>query len=334
VTPLKPGDRLDDYRLEDLVARGGMASIFRGTDLRTGEQVAIKVPHLEMESDPVFYDRFQREEEIGQRMNHPGVMRVMANPGRCRVYMVMEWVEGRLLRQIMTPGVKLPVERAVRIAVRICDALDHIHSQGVVHRDLKPENVMLDEQDQIKLIDFGLASSRGARRLTFGKFSHLMGTPDYIAPEQVKGKRGDARSDIYALGAILYEMLTGRPLFEASNPLAAMNARLKRDPIPARDINPEISTQLQEVVSRALERDAAQRYVSARDFAWDLEHPNQVPAVRANRPPSREPLRKRILFYSAMALIPLIIFGLLLYVAGHASAQPSAGQAPKSAETF
>jgi serine/threonine protein kinase len=334
VTPLKPGDRLDHYSLEDLVARGGMASVFRAMDLRTGERVAIKVPHPEMECDPVFFDRFRREEEIGQRMDHPGVMKVMATPGRCRVYMVMEWAEGRLLRQIMAPGVKLPVERAVRIAVRLCDALDYIHSRGVVHRDLKPENIMVDERDQIKLIDFGLASSHGARRLTFGKFSQLMGTPDYIAPEQVKGKRGDARSDIYALGAILYEMLTGRAPFQGSNPLAVMNARLTRAPVPPRELESELSAELQAIVSRAMERDAAWRYASARDFAWDLEHPQQVSLTPADHRQLRAPLRNRVLFYSVMALIPIIIFGLLLYVAGHQTGKPSAGRSSISSSTF
>ena len=114
---------------------------------------------------------------------------------------------------------KLPVERAVKIATEICDALYYIHSRGVVHRDLKPENIVVDAQDRIKLIDFGIAGEEGARRLTFGKFSNVMGTPDYISPEQIQGKRGDARSDIYALGAILYEMLTGRPPFQGENPV-------------------------------------------------------------------------------------------------------------------
>lgn len=318
--PLEPGDRLDNYCLKDLVARGGMATIFRGTDFNTGEQVAIKVPHPDVEADCLFFDRFLREEEIGQRMDHPGVVKVLANPGRSRVYMVTEWVEGRLLRQVMIPGVKLPIDRAIRIAVRICEALDHIHSRGVVHRDLKPENIMVDERDQIKLIDFGLASSQEARRLTFGKLSQLMGTCDYIAPEQVKGKRGDARSDIYALGAILYEMLTGQTPFQGPNPLAVMNARLVANPIPVRELDPAVSAHIQEILSRAMERNAARRYASARDFAWDLEHPHQVPLVRGDRLQARQPLRNRILFYSAMALIPIIIFGLLLYVAGHTPA--------------
>src|SRR5208283_4616628 len=141
-----------------------MATIFRATDLSTERTVAIKLPHFEMESDPVFYDRFKREEAIGTALNHPGVIRVFAEENRCRLYMVLEWVEGRLMRQVLNNERKLSPERAVRMALEICDALAYIHGQGVVHRDLKPENIMVGADDRIKLIDFGIASKVGARR--------------------------------------------------------------------------------------------------------------------------------------------------------------------------
>ena len=124
MTPLHPGDQLDHYRIESVAARSGMASIFRGTDLRTGRPVAIKVPHPEMECDPVFFDRFHREQEIGEKLDHPGVMKVISEDGRSRIYMVMEWVDGRLLRHILNEQHKLPPERAVRIALKICAALE------------------------------------------------------------------------------------------------------------------------------------------------------------------------------------------------------------------
>ncbi len=163
-----------------------------------------------MESDPVFFDRFHREEDIGKTLDHPGVMKVYGDDNRSQIYMVMEWVDGKLLRQILNAEKKLPPERAVKIALGIADALGYIHSHGVVHRDLKPENIMVDPEDRVKLIDFGIAGQEGSRRLTFAKLSQVMGTPEYISPEQVKGKRGDGRSDIYALGVMLYEMLTGQ----------------------------------------------------------------------------------------------------------------------------
>ena len=319
MTPLHPGDHLDHYRIEGLVARSGMASIFRATDMRNGRQVAIKIPHPEMEADPVLFERFEREGEIGEKLDHPGVMKVFPDSDRSRVYMVMEWVDGRLLRQVLHAQKKLPAERAVRLTIAICDALDYIHRNGVVHRDLKPENIMIDEQDNIKLIDFGIEARTGARRLTFGKLSQVMGTPDYISPEQVKGKRGDGRSDIYALGAMLYEMLTGQPPFTGENPFAIMNDRLLNNPVPPRELNPEISPHLQEVIYRALEREPQNRYATANEFAWDLEHLDEVGV--ADRPELRDwkkrrtPWLRQVLFYAAMALIPIVIFGLLIFVA-------------------
>ena len=320
MTPLHTGDQLDQYRIEGVVARSGMASIFRATDLRTGGQVAIKVPHPEMEADPALFDRFRREGEIGEKMDHPGVMRVFGESERSRIYMVMEWVEGRLLRQVLGEQGKLPPERAIRIAIAICDALDYIHRNGVVHRDLKPENIMVDGEDHIKLIDFGIAGKEGARRLTFAKLSQVMGTPDYISPEQVQGKRGDGRSDIYALGVMLYEMLTGKTPFSGPNPFAVMNDRLLNHPVPPRELNPAISPELQEVIYRAMERDPRNRYSTANEFAWDLEHLDQVGvADRVElsdwKRRRKEPWFKKILFYVAMALIPIVIFGLLLLVA-------------------
>jgi serine/threonine-protein kinase len=319
MTSLHPGDQLDHYRLESLVARSGMASIYRATDFENGRTVAIKIPHPEVEADPLFYDRFKREEEIGKKLDHPGVMRVYADADRSRVYMVMEWVEGKLLRQILIEQKKLPIERAIRITLGICEALEYIHSKGVVHRDLKPENIMVDANDRVKLIDFGIAGSVGMRRLTFAKLTHAMGTPDYISPEQVKSKRGDARSDIYALGVMLYEMLTGDVPFHGPNAFAIMNDRLLNNPIPPRELNPEISPQLQEIIYRALERKSENRYASVREFAHDLR--NQAQVGVAERPELRDwrkrrsPLGRKILFYIFLALIPVVIFGLLLFIA-------------------
>ncbi len=298
-----------------------MASIFRGTDLRTGASVALKIPHPEVESDPVFFDRFHREQDIGMKMDHPGVMKVLSDPDRTQVYMAMEWVDGKLLRQILKEETKLPPERAVRITLGICDALDYIHAHGVVHRDLKPENIMLGEGDSVKLIDFGIAGQEGARRLTFAKLSQLMGTPDYISPEQVKGKRGDARSDIYAVGVMLYEMLTGKTPFQGPNAFAVMNDRLLNNPVPPREIDPAISPELQEIVYRALERDPKNRYATTRELAWDLRNQDQVGV--SDRPEMREwkhrrsPWQRKILFYLMLAAIPVAVFGLLLYVARH-----------------
>jgi len=321
MTSLRTGEKLDHYIIENAVARSGMASIFRATDERTGKTVAIKVPHPEIEADPVFYDRFRREQEIGEKLDHPGVMKVFPADDHSQFYMAMEWVDGRLLRQIMNEQRKFPQERAVKLALQIAAALDYIHSHGVVHRDLKPENIMVDANDQIKLIDFGIAANVGSRRLTFANFSQTMGTPDYISPEQVKGKRGDARSDIYALGVMLYELLTGKVPFTGPNAFVIMNDRLLNNPVPPRELDPAISPQLQEIIYRAMEREPAKRYPSAREFAYDLEHQDKVGVADrdelTNWKVRKQPRTRQVLFYVVLALIPIVIFAIMLWVAKH-----------------
>jgi eukaryotic-like serine/threonine-protein kinase len=319
MTPLYAGDQLDDYRLETLVASSGMASVFRATDLRDGTPAAIKVPHPQAECDPIFHERFRREIEIGTHLQHPGIRKVFASDDSSRLYMAMEWLDGRLLRQALAQEGKFTVERAVWIAMEILVALDYMHRQGVVHRDLKPENIMLDADDRIKIIDFGIAASAGSRRLTFGKLSQVMGSPDYISPEQVKNKRGDARSDLYAVGVMLYEMLTGEAPFHGANPFVVMNARLVTSPQPPSEINPQISSGLQAIVLRALERDPNLRYASAHEFAQDLSHPDEIqvadsPALKDLRQqPSARP--RSLVTYLMRALLPAFVFAFLFYLA-------------------
>jgi len=316
VIALHLGAQLDHYRIEGVAARSGMASIFRSTDLRNGRQVAIKVPHPKI-ADTGFLASFHREEQILSQLDHPGIMRVMSNDGRTQLYMVMEWVKGGELRQILRSWKKLPAERATRIALEICNALSYIHAQGIVHRDLKPENVMVDVEDHITLIDFGIAVRAEAPRAPAAEIYEVTGSPDYIAPEQVRGEAGDARSDLYALGVVLYEMLTGKVPFQGTTRAAIMQDRLQSNPVPPRERNPEITPQLQETIYRALERDPNKRYGSAREFALDLTHPESVKV--ADRPelrdwkPRRRSWAQKFFFGALLALIPAAVFTLLFY---------------------
>jgi eukaryotic-like serine/threonine-protein kinase len=313
------GQELDHFRIDAPVAESGMASIFKATDLRDGKQVALKVPHFAMEADPALFDRFQREEAIGIALDHPNVMRIYPVEDRSRVYMAMEWVDGKLLRQVMYEVGKMPPQRAIKITLGILTALEYIHKNGVVHRDLKPENIMLDPQDGIKLIDFGIASQAGAKRLTYAGFSQALGSPDYISPEQVKGKRGDARSDLYAVGVMLYEMLSGKTPFSGPSPLAVMNDRLINHPLPPREAEPSISPQLQEILYRALEREPKNRYPSAHSFAQDLEHLDQVGVAERSEltdwKKRKSGTLRSILYKVGLALIPFALFGLMMLLA-------------------
>ena len=312
MSDLQTGDQLDHYRVEAIVAHSGMAVLYRATNLENGATVALKIPRPEMQADPILFERFKREEEIGQLLDHPGVVKTFNSESRSRVYMVTEWAQGRLLRAILNEEKKLPVNRAVGITLKICEALDYMHKHGIVHRDLKPENVMVGENDDIKLIDFGIAMKEDARRLTFVNLSATLGTPDYISPEQVKGQRGDQRSDIYAVGIMLYEMLTGQVPFGGPNPLAAMNERLLIDPPPPHELNGEISPQVEEIVYRALERDPRHRYATAHEMIWDLEHQEQVGVEDRGSSRKRSGVNKSVLLYAGMALVPVMLFALML----------------------
>lgn len=274
---IQPGQTLDNrFEIQEVISRSGMASIFKAKDNKTGQTVAVKIPHMQFEADVAFFSRFQREAEIGKKLNHPNILKFYDVPEQTRPYIVMELLEGKTLADLMNEVRPFPVGDAVQIASRICDALSHMHENKIIHRDLKPQNVMLCTDGSLRVMDFGIAKSMESRRLTFAGFSTTMGTPDYMAPEQVKGRRGDERTDIYSLGAMLYEMVTGSVPFEGPNPFIVMNSRLTGDPLAPRKRNPEIPPELEEIILHAMEREPHRRFSSAADMKAELDDPSKV----------------------------------------------------------
>jgi eukaryotic-like serine/threonine-protein kinase len=312
---LEAGDTIDSYRIEKFVSQRRMETVYRATDLRNGRTVALKVPDPEMESDPFLLERFRRAAEIGEKIHHPGIMRVFSEVERSRVYMVMEWCEGSTLREIMKRG-RIDPQRAAGIAAAVLDALQCLHDNGIVHRSVTPASILVGDNDSIKLIDLGHASEAAARRLTYTNLTAELGSVDYISPEQAAGKRVDGRSDIYSVGVILYEMVTGMLPFSGSSPTELMKARFSTPPLPPSVALPEISLHLQEVLYRALEMDPRNRYAQARDFAHDLLHLDQVgieDRQELRQWKSRKASRlRRFLLFLLMLAAPFAILGLML----------------------
>jgi serine/threonine-protein kinase len=270
------GEKIDQYELTELLARSGMASIFKAVDAESGATVALKIPHVQFESDIVFSQRFEREVEVGQRLDHPNIVKVLKPKEQTRVYLPMEYVEGKSLRALLKEKEPVPTEKALDIARQVCGALEYLHSQGVVHRDIKPENILITASGQAKLLDFGIALVASERRLTWTGFSNALGTPDYMAPEQIRGRRGDPRTDVYAVGLMLYEMLTCNLPYDSPNPRALLRAKVSEEPRPPTYYVPGFDPSLEAIILRAIERDPRNRYGSAKQMLADLQNPSAV----------------------------------------------------------
>jgi serine/threonine-protein kinase len=318
-----PGQVLDNrFEITDLVARSNMASIFKARDRTNGQSVAIKVPLMALEGDIAGYERFQREEQIGAGLSHPGILKVVKVDGqKSRPYLVMEFLEGETLAKIINRRKKLTEPEAIAYASEICDALDYLHANGIVHRDLKPQNIMVCADGTLRLFDFGIARVEKARRLTFVGLTPTLGTPDYISPEQVKGKRGDRKSDIYSLGAILYEMVTGSTPFEGESPYVVMNARVTGDPEAPRKLNPDLNPALEEVILHAMERDPRQRYETAGAMKKELNNLSLVEIThrdqRLRAPQIGRGHRPMILLVSALLVSWIALFLALYFIIAH-----------------
>jgi serine/threonine-protein kinase len=321
---MEAGQVLDErFQIDGLIHRSGMSSVLKATDLKTGRAVALKVPLPTLEADPAFFSRFEREAEIGRKLDHPGVLKFIDVEGttQSRPYLVMEYLEGQTLATMIQRAGMVPVDEALRIVSRVCDGLAYLHEHGIVHRDLKPQNIMLCNDGTQRIMDFGIAKTEAARRITFGGFSPTLGTPDYMAPEQVKGQRGDERTDVYSLGAILYEMVTGRVPFEGPNAYAIMNARLIGDPVAPRERNPQVPPQVEEIVLHAMARDPGGRYPTALAMKAEVDAPSSVTlegrASRLEAPRESINRWRRVRLVAIATAAPIILFLLLWLLLAH-----------------
>ena len=321
------GDHLDQYEITDLLAKSGMASVYRARDTETGASVALKVPYMQYESDVVFHERFRREEELGQRLDHPSIIKFLRPRDKSRMYIAMELVEGTSLRALLHHR-PLPVEQALDIACKLCEAVVYLHGRRVVHRDLKPENVLVLPDGRIKLLDFGIALDESARRLTWFGLSSTVGTPDYMAPEQVGGRRGDVRTDVYAMGTILYEMLTGHLPYASANAVGMVQAKKTHEaPQPPTRYVPGLDPHLEEILLHALAPSPRDRYATAADMLVDLRDPSRVvpgshTVSEGRRGLAALPVPRSVL--GALVLIAILSSLVLLTWLSHRSAAPPA----------
>ena len=271
---IRLGDR---YELGGLLGRGGMADVRIGQDLRLGRTVAIKQLRPDLSSDDTFQARFRREAQSAAALNHPAIVAVydtgdaMDVHGNHIPYIVMEYVEGQTLREIMSDDRKILPERALSITADVLSALDYSHRSGIVHRDIKPANVMLTPSGQVKVMDFGIARAIADSSARMTQTAAVIGTAQYLSPEAARGETVDARSDIYSTGCLLYELLTGRPPFIGESPVSVAYQHVREEARPPSQLNPDVSSTVDNIVARALAKRTDDRYQSAADMQKDIE---------------------------------------------------------------
>jgi beta-lactam-binding protein with PASTA domain/tRNA A-37 threonylcarbamoyl transferase component Bud32 len=345
------------YELDGIVGRGGMAEVFRARDIRLDRIVAVKTLRDDLARDQTFQARFRREAQSAASLNHPSIVAVydtgedMVGPTLVP-YIVMEYVDGRTLRDLLREDRRLLPERAMEISDGVLRALDYSHRNGIVHRDIKPGNVMLTRAGDVKVMDFGIARAVSDSQATMTQTAQVIGTAQYLSPEQARGERVDARSDLYSAGCLLYELLTGRPPFTGDSPVAIAYQHVRENPIPPSRVDPEIPGWADAIVLKAMAKDPADRYQSAGDMRNDIQRAlsgmpvaaptrtdlyqgtrrmgqgtmaagptSAIPAYRygpEDQPPPGK--RRRLWLWVAISLVALLILGGIGYAVHYAAA--------------
>ncbi len=279
------------YELDGVVGRGGMAEVYRARDIRLDRIVAIKTLRTDLARDQIFQARFRREAQSAASLNHPSIVAVydtgedMAT-GVPVPYIVMEYVDGRTVRDLLQEGHRLLPERTLEIIDGVLRALDYSHQAGIVHRDIKPGNVMVTRNGDIKVMDFGIARAMSDAQSTMTQTAQVIGTAQYLSPEQARGDRVDARSDLYSAGCLLYELLTGRPPFTGDSPVAIAYQHVRENPVPPSRVDPDVPAWADAIVLKAMAKSPADRYQTAADMRADLQRAASGMPVAA-APPTR-----------------------------------------------
>jgi beta-lactam-binding protein with PASTA domain/tRNA A-37 threonylcarbamoyl transferase component Bud32 len=276
------------YELDGIVGRGGMAEVYRARDIRLDRIVAVKTLREDLARDQTFQARFRREAQSAASLNHPSIVAVYDTgeddtDGSHIPYIVMEYVDGRTLRDLLREDRRLLPERALEITDGVLRALDYSHRNGIVHRDIKPGNVMLTRDGKIKVMDFGIARAVSDAQATMTQTAQVIGTAQYLSPEQARGERVDARSDLYSTGCLLYELLTGRPPFLGDSPVAIAYQHVRENPVPPSRVDPEVPQWADAIVLRAMAKDPRDRYQSAAEMRADIQRALQGVPVAAPR---------------------------------------------------
>jgi serine/threonine-protein kinase len=263
------------YELGDTLGYGGMSEVHHGHDVRLGREVAVKILRADLARDPQFQERFRREAQNAAALNHPAIVAVY-DTGEAQTemgplpYIVMEFVEGRTLRDIVKTEGPMSQKRAMEVMADVCAALDFSHRHGIIHRDVKPANVMITKNGAVKVMDFGIARALHDGQAAMTQTAAVIGTAQYLSPEQARGEQVDARSDVYAAGCVLYELITGDPPFTGDSPVAVAYQHVREDPHPPSSVNPAVSPELDAVVLKALAKGPANRYQSSAEMRSDL----------------------------------------------------------------
>ncbi len=276
-----PGENIGGYTIIRRVGQGGMGVVFEARS-KDGARVALKIPHPQLLEDPGTRARYDRELEVSRSLIHPNIQRVVStglDEKRALPFLALEWVDGGLLRDFLRSGLPLSVDEATSFGAQLCEALNYCHELGIVHRDIKPDNIIVTKAGDIQLMDFGASLLESAPKITTASLAAALGTPDYMSPEQIEGQRGDVRSDVYSLGAMMYELLTGQPPYRGDNALAVMAQHVQSSPVSIRKKNRQVSSPLEEVVFKAMRRDPDLRYQSMMDMHRDLTNLSTVDAT-------------------------------------------------------